>query len=356
MTSVRQIPYEDIELFLLTNDIDPSHDINTNYNIALKLMKNPDTNFEIISIIEWMIAHNLIILNYDIPKYKKSDILNMTDIELSKLAISLTMKKNNIDNILNILFYLDKLVDDIQNNIFYGDPFLNFVNQSDILHKILENLDLYDIINFCVSSDKILNSCKSDMITNLIRDKLELLDTLDLSNFDLQELLFYDKALKFKEYDNLSQFGKFSDIIKDLYNIKSDFIETDKIINIIKFGNKYAIITVTGNCYIYNKTIPDKFTKIDNIYGIIQVVNCYNIDWYLTIEGNIYISSAFNIISDNIIQIKNNILNYKLKPLKNLKNITNLQIENNKLVLYSNYIRYELIIIDINKNKKIVIK
>lgn len=326
MTSIRQIPYEDIELFLLTNDIDLSSDININYDLAYKLMKKADSNFEIESILEWMIAHNLIVLKYEIPKYKKSEILELSDIELRKLARSLTMKNHKIDNILNILNYLDKLIDDLKNNIFSGNPFLQFSNQSDIIFETLKDLEIDDIINFCVSSTKINKTCTSPNIVNLIRSKLQELDDLDLSTYNLEELLLFNKIKKFK-YNNTTNifFGKeteITDIIIYLNRIMSDFIEVDKIGNIIKFDGKFAIITVTGNCYIWDN-FRKKATKINDIYGIIQVVSSYGITWYLTSRGEVYLSYKYKIISDNIIKINNNIIDYKITDINDVVELYN---------------------------------
>jgi len=137
----------------------------------------------------------------------------MPDTELYKLARSLTMKGYNIDNVLNILNYLGKLNDDTKNNIFSRNPLSVFINQPDVLFKTLKDLEIDDIMNFCVSSNNINKNCISSKIINLIRSKLQRLDTLDLSTYNLKELILFSKIIKFKEYNNLSKQGEFSDII-----------------------------------------------------------------------------------------------------------------------------------------------
>jgi len=315
MTSIRQVPYDDIELFLLTNNIDPSSDVNVNYNLAKKLVKNTETNFEIVSVVEWMIAHNLIILKFDIPIYRKSDILEMSDLEIKKLARSLTMKSNNIDHIFNILNYIGKLREDV--NIFAGNPFNKFSENSDILFETLKDLDIDDIVNFCVSSNKINKSCTSIKIVSLIRDKLQELDRLDLSTFTLKELILFSKIIKYKRYDNRFHYD---DIIIQLNNIKYNFMQSDKIANIIKIDHKFFIITATGDCYILDDKTKE-LIKINDIYDIIYVVNYYGITWYLTSNKQVYLSSPSDIISDDMVKIDNNVINYKVKDFHSIINL-----------------------------------
>lgn len=354
MTSIHQIPYEDIELFLLTNDIDPYQDINVNYDIAMKLIKNTDTNFEIDSIVEWMIAHNLTVLKYNIPKYNKSEVLEMDNIELFKLAKSLTMQNNKLDNILNILNYLGKLKDDTKNNIFVGDPFLKFSTQSDIIFETLKNLEIDDIINFCESSNQINKSCTSPKIINLIRSELQKFDDLNLSTYNLKELLLFNSIRKFKKRNNLTEENDLSNIINRLNNIKYNFLQVDKIANIIKLDHKFVIITVTGNCYIWNDITKEEPIKINNIYGIIQVINKYDITWYLTNNGEVYLSYSGKIISDDLIKIKNNVIDYKVK---NLHNIIELRNINGFSAFSSSEKNYYLNIIDQpNDDKRFILK
>ena len=316
MTSIRQIPYDDIELFLLTNNIDLSSDVNVNYNIAKRLVKNSKTKFEISSVVEWMIAHNLIVLKANIPTYRKSDILEMSDQEIKKLARSLTMKSNNIDHILNILRYLGKLNE--YTNIFSGNPFNKFSENTDILYETLKDSDIDDIINFCVSSNKINKSCTSSKIVSLIRYKLQEFNNIDLSKFTLKELILFSKIVKFNEYATIY----YDAVIMELNKIKYNFMEVDKIGNIIQFDYKFFIITVTGNCYIWDETTKE-LIKINNVHNIIQVAEYHDIIWFLTSTGEVYLSSPLDIISDNVIDIDSNVINYKIKNLHNIVKLRN---------------------------------
>jgi len=112
MTSIYDIPYEDIQKFLLANNQN-FEDEKDAYDKALLLLKDKNAKGHTISIIEWMIAHNLLIRKVEIPNYTFSQINNMSQIEIDELAKLLTMKGNNRDNIKNILKYLHKLYDEI---------------------------------------------------------------------------------------------------------------------------------------------------------------------------------------------------------------------------------------------------
>jgi hypothetical protein len=108
MTSIQDIPYEDILKFLDTNDEDFTNKDDA-YNRALKLLKNKNTKGHTTRIIEWMMAHNLLINNVDVPNYTVYQIDNMNQREINDLAKLLGMSGNNKENIKNILRYLNKL-------------------------------------------------------------------------------------------------------------------------------------------------------------------------------------------------------------------------------------------------------
>jgi len=103
MTSIRDIDVNDLKLFLRVNDIN----LNNNeeiYEKAMGLMKSRRTKYAGVpdSIIEWMMAHNLIKLNTKIPAYTKNQIKNMMEEERRELADLLEMKTSNVDKIINI--------------------------------------------------------------------------------------------------------------------------------------------------------------------------------------------------------------------------------------------------------------
>jgi len=110
MTSIYDIRYEDIEKFLLANNEDPL-DQKDAYDKTLILLKNKKSVEHTTSIIEWMIAHNLLMSKINVPNYAIYEIDNMSQNEVDELAKLLTMKGNNRENIKNILRFLNKLND-----------------------------------------------------------------------------------------------------------------------------------------------------------------------------------------------------------------------------------------------------
>jgi hypothetical protein len=108
MTSIYDVPYEDIQKFLLANKKTYINEIDA-YNKALILLKDKKSVGHTISIIEWMIAHNLLKKKINIPNFTIYQIDNMKQFEIDELAKLLTMNSNNIENIKNILRYMGKL-------------------------------------------------------------------------------------------------------------------------------------------------------------------------------------------------------------------------------------------------------
>ena len=124
MTSIYDIPYADIEIFLRANDKKLTKIKDDDYENAFTLLKDKNSKGHTTSIIEWMIAHNLLISKINIPIYNIDEINNMSQNEIDNLAKLLKMKKNNKSNIINILKYLNKidkkefLLPEIKNEIF----------------------------------------------------------------------------------------------------------------------------------------------------------------------------------------------------------------------------------------------
>src|SRR5436190_21202434 len=112
MTSIYDIPYEDIEEFLLANN-KTFKNKNDAYDKDRILLKDKKAIGHTVSIIEWMMAHNLFIRKVmnNIPSYNINEINNMSEIERNLLAKLLMMNGNNVVNIKNILRYLHKLND-----------------------------------------------------------------------------------------------------------------------------------------------------------------------------------------------------------------------------------------------------
>jgi len=121
---IHDIPYSHIKVFLIANKKLIDDDQLFNYNLAFELMKNPNTNYGDIkiemdgvyynqvpsSIIQWMLAFNLIKLNIDIPYYTKSEIGKLSTQELNNLANKLGIKKKIYASyIIDVIKFLHKL-------------------------------------------------------------------------------------------------------------------------------------------------------------------------------------------------------------------------------------------------------
>jgi hypothetical protein len=108
MTSIRDVPYKDIEKFLLANNKNWNNESEA-YKIAFDLLKNKKAIGHTTSIIEWMMAHNLLKNKIDVPHYTTRKINRMSQYDINQLAKLLTMQGNNRENIKNVLRYLHKL-------------------------------------------------------------------------------------------------------------------------------------------------------------------------------------------------------------------------------------------------------
>ena len=202
MTSIYDIAYEDIKIFLLANN--PRYDYKNEdeaYNIALILLKNKKAIGHTISIIEWMMAHNLLVKNINIPIYTSYEIDNMSQNEVIKLAKILGMNGNNRDNVKNILRYLHKL-DDENVTLFpeINDIILQNLNKLEINEINFENLKFNDVINLlkthrhkALIRKQIYDNMEKIVLYNVFHINAEKLDNLD-----------YVTGLSFKLPSNIS--------------------------------------------------------------------------------------------------------------------------------------------------------
>jgi len=115
MTSIRDIPFEDIKSFLSDNKVGIPKNIDNAYKTAFDLMQSGSAKFYPDNVITWIMAYNLIKSKKHIPMYNKSVVISLSKQDVDRLASSLGMKSDNMDAILNILTYLHKLNDDTIN-------------------------------------------------------------------------------------------------------------------------------------------------------------------------------------------------------------------------------------------------
>lgn len=326
MADIHDIPFEEIELFLSKNDKSISK--NTAYDDALELIKSCEAKYYSDIIVLWMIAYNLLQLNAKIPKLKKSEILALPSHELTKLARSLILKKNNIDNIIHILFYLHKLDDVVVKDANFG--ILSILNEDTII-ALLRTMDISTVGNICKSSKQIKAICESTIGRQTIIDKLPKNDRLDVSSYTIEELIFFNEVSKMKksiigvttnyayfyfsktiyvfskgnrvhtipiDIDDINQTIMSQDKViiltndgmiyhKDLRNNKyTEFHIADKIAGIFEFENgKISIITATGDYFIWDGHINSEPYQVVGLHNIIQKID----DLVLTSEGEVYL-------------------------------------------------------------------
>lgn len=172
MTSIRDIPYEDIKIFLKDNNKTFKNKDDA-YNIAIDLFTDKKSIGHTISIIEWMMAFNLLKNKINIPHYNIYEIDNMSQYEINQLAKLLTMKGNNRDNIKNILRYLHKL----------DEKMLILPDISNLVFSKLNELEIQDINITKLKYNDIINLLKTHRNKKLIRKFI----------FDnLEKIIFYN--------------------------------------------------------------------------------------------------------------------------------------------------------------------
>jgi len=220
MTSIYDVPYEDIEKFLLANNKNWNNE-NEAYETSFDLLKNKNVRGHTTRIIEWMIAHNLLVNKINIPHFTIDEIDNMTQNEINKLAKLLTMKGNNVNNIKNILRYLHKLdEEDIvllpEINDLILDTLYDVEKTDRMLRLTIEAGSSRDILELLEKHHN------KKIIRELILDNMEeIVDNLSISIYNMVsfivELLDHDElGLAKKFYDYLKLLPEFGPILNRL--------------------------------------------------------------------------------------------------------------------------------------------
>lgn len=161
MTDIKDIPFDDAKQFLYDNDIEISSDKNKIYYEIRKLIRNGsyDVTTIPISIVEWILAYNLIVSKINILKYTVSEIALLSKSEINKLAKLLGMTGNNIENIINILYYAHKLIT------------LSILPEELILEEIIINNIDTNFTNICKTNKNFQNLCEDDKFWRKLYDK-----------------------------------------------------------------------------------------------------------------------------------------------------------------------------------------
>jgi len=344
MTSIYDVPYEDIQKFLLVNNKNYI-DKDDAYDKTLTLLKDKNSKGHTISIIEWMIAHNLLIRNINIPNYTSYKIDNMSQNEINELAKLLTMKGNNRENIKNILRYLGKLNENIllpEINEFI----LSNLNQLDINEINFDELNFTNIIkllkthrNKNLIRKMLYNNMENMILYNIFYIDFKQLDRLDYIQFLLEqtgtpkriilELINNNKQRLLKNYTKEDidkvinyvneQYKDYDDLAIDIYQ---DIRELTKfLVDLVKIDEIALAKTVFE---IINK-YKFEATLIHTHYTFIQYLIA-NLGWRTDVGDKINVLFDF-IGNENIITSFNYLFNrdfgYYIKKFLKILIITN---------------------------------
>lgn len=286
MSDIKDINFDDIKQFLITNNVTVSNDEN-DYNKAFKLMKNSNIIIESISIIEWMMAYNLIIKKVKIRDYTINDLIKLSINERDKLAKNLGMVSDNINNIINILYYLHKL-----HLVVGGLKIPNNKNVYDIFPKeiwvkILLDLNCEDIDSIIKDSEQLTVLIVQQNIKEKIKTRGFPRPSGHCAAFDVSEFI---------DEENYSDFDFSAEKLKDqildkLYNLNYNLVKGDLICFDGLHADRNDGIAIFDGCKIINLrhdiddygSLPDEFTVINN--GV-PVSYWYNTDKNKGIDHN----------------------------------------------------------------------
>jgi len=295
MTSVYDIPYEDIKKFLLANNKN-WHNENEAYQTAFDLLKDKKSKGHTISIVEWMIAHNLLINNVDIPHYTTYEIDNMSQNEIDKLAKLLTMKGNNRNNIKNILKYLHKLDEE------FLLPEINEIileNLTRLELRDINDLNAYDVINL------FKNYRDKRVIRKFISDNMQKILAYNFLNSDFDILTDNKKKLieryDIEEDDKSINFSFYKrgvaklDLVRLNMDILAHFVVKLIEMNEIELAQQAIYLT---NQYEFPRGLPFIYYLTEKLI-------------YRTDDSNV-IRTLINIIGENMFieQLRKNVKNY----------------------------------------------
>ena len=275
MSDIRDIPFKDIKEFLSVNNKDFINKDDA-YDQALILLKDKKAIGHTTSIIEWLIAHNLFVRKVNIPNYTIYKIDNMSQNEINQLAKLLTMKKNNSENIKNILRYLHKL--DEENIILL--PEIN-----DVILRKLDQLEKQEINFDQITSSKVIDLLKTHRNKALIREliynnllKIVFYDYLWMyirHHYTIESIIKIIKHNEFDEYPKSIMLG----LIKINENELIKYYGFEKINNIINYltenkGNMMLYINMDFLCNFITNLI--NINELMLAKKVFDIANDYN--------------------------------------------------------------------------------
>jgi len=214
------------------------------YDVLLNIIMSGEIESAPDEIVNWIIAYNN--KNNDNIKFiKLSDIL-LDKIDLAELYEILNV--NNKDDLIQILFYMHKLHDDL--SIFNKLP-------SEILKHILMNLDTESLLLW-FKINTATNLSAKDLLENILRDKIGLNYNIDAKNLVKSELIIISKIESYHDLNpdfDLKELNKFELI--DLFKL----LEGPKIYGAIE-DNNFRITKRKSNMKLTRRDLIDSRRSI----------------------------------------------------------------------------------------------
>ena len=159
--NILDIPDTDIFLLLSQNNI-PLGKIKSNeeaYQIAWNLIESENINEAPDSVINWLHAYNNKYNN--IEEFNIVDLINANEYDLYNIAHIFGLKEINKGDIIEILYYLNKL---------YNLDIFNNMSNDDIINLLI-NMDYKTIRVLCRISIPLNTVCDSEQFNPILRQK-----------------------------------------------------------------------------------------------------------------------------------------------------------------------------------------
>lgn len=219
------------------------------------------------SVIDWIIALNLVTNKTVIPNNKSSSILFANDKDLIILAQKLNLHEVNKERILRILKYLGKL----ENDMSVYDMF-----PEEIILNVLRNLDCKDIFLTCNYSQRFSNLCGSNNFLQLMRRKITESTGFLTNEYGLEQL------------KNICR------------------IDPRRKHYLITRGARVAILDLNGQLHVYgentegqlglghNNDIQGNMVTVSGINNIVQASYGHNHSLILDSFGHVYATGESN--------------------------------------------------------------
>lgn len=200
------------------------------------------------------------------------------------------------------------------------EPF-NYHNLlEELMIEIINKMDTNDLVNLCLSSNKISKFCHSIVVSKLN-------NSINIANFTFIQLLNYLKITmiksNFSAYDNIHSYYNNAEltVYNKLVNFYLDSTIDKKFYQVIHIGYTYIFLTYQGEVGIRHVFDDENIFMIDNImhittdsdgiYAIDRNGECYEFrepydfikiegvkrivqkagQFFLTMDGNVYIKT-----------------------------------------------------------------